>query len=235
MLDINKPIPQNILPNSNVTVKPIDEIMVDLADIDSSLIVCEPRYYLLGIKGAMPCCMVRQQVAELLLKATKQLPNGYKFKVFDSWRPYVVQESLYWNYYNLIKGQYADKNLSNDQIRKKITMFVSPPSKNPLSPSVHSTGGAIDLTIINKKGVELNMGSSFDDFSVKAYTNYFEETDQEEIITNRRLLYNTMISVGFTNLPSEWWHYDYGNCFWGFYKNKESFYAGIYEYPVDIE
>lgn len=47
------------------------------------------------------------------------------------------------------------------------------------------------------------------------------QTDFKEIINNRRILYNSMIKAGFTNLPSEIWHYDYGDRFWSYYtKNK---------------
>ena len=36
-----------------------------------------------------------------------------------------------------------------------------------------------------------------------------------------------MISVGFTNLPSEWWHYDYGTKFWAYFNNTDALYSGI--------
>ncbi len=38
--------------------------------------------------------------------------------------------------------------------------------------------------------------------------------EDEQVRENRRLLYYAMIDAGFTNLPSEWWHYDYGDRFW---------------------
>ena len=44
------------------------------------------------------------------------------------------------------------------------------------------------------------------------------------------MLYNAMTNAGFTNLPSEIWHYDYGNRAWAFYNNKPSIYKGIFEY-----
>lgn len=36
-----------------------------------------------------------------------------------------------------------------------------------------------------------------------------------------------MIKAGFTNLPSEWWHYDYGDAFWSYYTKNAVKYQGI--------
>ena len=38
-----------------------------------------------------------------------------------------------------------------------------------------------------------------------------------------------MIKAGFTNLPSEIWHYDYGNRAWAYYNKKPAIYKGILE------
>ena len=52
-------------------------------------------------------------------------------------------------------------------------------------------------------------------FSDKVWINHFEEYEKDIVVRdNRRLLYNVMTEAGFTNLPSEWWHYDYGDKFW---------------------
>ncbi len=70
----------------------------------------------------------------------------------------------------------------------------------------------------------LAMGTDFDEFSERARTRFYEErwkagdqTISEEHLCakNRRILYNAMIKAGFTNYPDEWWHFDYGNQFWG--------------------
>ena len=57
---------------------------------------------------------------------------------------------------------------------------------------------------------------------------FFENEKNEMVRENRRLLYNTMVGQGFTNLPSEWWHFDYGNRFWAFYKKKKAIYRGVF-------
>ena len=73
------------------------------------------------------------------------------------------------------------------------------------------------------------MGTEFDSFSPVTSTNAFEKTNNEEIKNNRRILYNAMTKAGFTNLPSEWWHYDYKDRAWAYYKEKPAEYKGIFK------
>ena len=62
----------------------------------------------------------------------------------------------------------------------------------------------------------------------RTQTVYYEKKPEEEIIRNRRLLYHVMTENGFTNLPSEWWHYDYGDRFWAYYNQKSILYDEVY-------
>ena len=72
---------------------------------------------------------------------------------------------------------------------------------------------------------ELDMGVEFDEFSTLTKTSAFEEKGMDKKIrNNRRILYWSMTKAGFTNLPSEVWHYDYGNRAWAFYNQKETIY-----------
>ena len=73
------------------------------------------------------------------------------------------------------------------------------------------------------------MGTLFDEATPLSWSHAFESVDsskyKREIRDNRRLLINGMKSVGFTNLPTEWWHFDYGNQLWGYHKNEEAIYG----------
>ena len=119
----------------------------------------------------------------------------------------------------------APENVQKNMIKK----FVSEPVKDIKIPPVHTTGGAVDLTIVDDKGNELDMGGGFDELSDRSKTSYYEGSEETEIINNRRLLYNAMTSAGFTNLPSEWWHYDYGDRFWAYYTKHPAIYEGVFE------
>ncbi len=186
------------------------------------------QYPLLGMKNAEKRCLVRREVNEMLLSAAKLLPNGYRFKIFDAWRPFALQRELYITYRDNIVKDFGLENVTIEQQNSVIKKYVSEPVENHDFPPVHTTGGAVDLTIIRSDGSELNMGTAFDAFSEKADTAYFEDKSDYEIRDNRRLLYTVMTEVGFTNLPSEWWHYDYGDRFWAFYKNEPAIYKGVF-------
>ena len=125
----------------------------------------------------------------------------------------------------------AGKELSDEELDKLTRTCVSMPSYNILRPAVHSTGGAVDLTIVGPDGETLEMGTGFDEFNDATWTYAFEPDSgtglvNDEARDNRRLLYNVMTEVGFTNLPSEWWHFDYGDGMWAQLKNENAIYAG---------
>ena len=219
-------IPTASMPSEEFSCNLIDERMVDIYDYFSGEVLTEPIYYNKNIKGATDKCLVRLGVAEKLETALKLLPENLTFKVFDAWRPLCVQEELYNMFYERIF--FDNPGWDIDRIEAETNKFVSKPSVDREKPYVHSTGGAIDLTIAYKtSGKSLDMGTRIDDFTDLSSTAAFEDSIFEEIRYNRRMLYWTMLKVGFTNLPSEWWHYDYGDGFWSYYKREPAIYCGI--------
>jgi len=73
--------------------------------------------------------------------------------------------------------------------------------------SNHPKGLAVDMTLADRAGQQLDMGTDFDDFSSKAHV----DTDliNSEQKSNRQLMADVMTGVGFRQLPTEWWHFDY--------------------------
>lgn len=199
-------------------------IKVDFANVG---IVYAPRYFNLGIPGAIKDCYMRESVYQRLLVALGLLPSGLKFKVFDAWRPYEVQKYLY---DEQVKKLCEIDGIPFEEAQNRAKRFVSFPTTDALKPFVHSTGGAIDLTITDSDNNDLNMGTSFDVFTESSATDSFEASLDSEVKENRRLLYSVMTEAGFTNYPSEWWHYDYGDSFWAAETNKtHSLFGGIYK------
>ena len=216
---------------------PIDEPLIYLDDYFE----CDSKYNHWienngnPIAGSSSSIAARESVVEMLVNAEKLLPKGYHFKIFDAYRPIAVQQFL-WDYFRNKKA-IENPNLSDVEIYKLTAFCVSFPSYNVLEPSLHNTGGAVDLTVIDSDGNELDMGCEFDEFTNKAWTNHFEpgchNGEINEIVRdNRRLLYNVMINVGFTNLPSEWWHFDYGDDKWAQLNNKTPLYSGILDAKI---
>lgn len=211
-------------------ISAIDEPMVSLSSLGFKT---EPAYYNQGIKGALNDVFLRKTPAMMLKKVAESLPYGIYLKIFDGYRPISVQQSLWDMYRDKVASDEANQSLTDSELDFKTSFFVSKPSYNIYQPSLHNTGGAVDVTLVDSNGNELNMGTKFDDFSDRAWTNHFEEyEDNKEIRDNRRLLYNAMINAGFTNLPSEWWHYDYGTKFWAYFTGNRALYKGILNYEI---
>lgn len=186
------------------------------------------QYPALKMQHAEEKCYARKTVYEMLKKAGEMLPDGCRLRIWDAWRPFLLQKELYETYSETILKTFHLEKETKERQEMVVRKFVSAPVANRDMPPVHTTGGAVDVTIIDASGKELEMGSAFDEFTERTQTAYFENKEDEEIKRNRRLLYSVMTDAGFTNLPSEWWHYDYGDRFWAYYQEKPAVYRGVF-------
>lgn len=133
-----------------------------------------------------PHCFLHEVAAKHLLESIEHAKAcGYRLKIFDGFRPKEAQQKL-WDH-------------SPDPV------FLSHPEKG----SPHSRGVAIDLTLLDKNGNELDMGTGFDDFTPKSYHSSKEisETAQK----NRKILLGIMTASGWDFYNNEWWHYQLFN------------------------
>lgn len=191
-------------------------------------------YPILQMDHAEESCFVRKEMYERLVKAAQNLPAGYRFRIWDAWRPFALQHELFEKYsVDIIRDFHLEKLSATDR-KALICKFVSDPVADVKVPPVHTTGGAIDLTILDPEDRELPMGCGFDAFTDKTCAAYYETAEHvqsaadEQVRDNRRLLYYAMTDAGFTNLPSEWWHYDYGDRFWAYYVKQPAIYEGVF-------
>lgn len=133
-----------------------------------------------------PCgrMFLRPAVASALANVRDMLkPQGYQLKLFDGYRPRSAQQKLW--------DKVPDRN------------YVAPPSEG----SMHNRGAAIDLTLANAKGEEIDMGTPYDFFGPEAHHSNTNLPD--EILAHRQLLKKVMESNGFQSIRTEWWHYSY--------------------------
>lgn len=219
------PIPELPFPEGEVPLVPVHEPLVRIRDAGGKIIL-DMRYRRQNVSGAIDEGYLRKTALEKLLAAAAALPENFRLKIYDAWRPLAVQKALYDQFYRQLR---QEGGYSPDELKKKVLSFVSYPSDDPGSPPVHCTGGAVDLTIADERGRELDMGGGFDELGERSATAYYEKSPEHEIRRNRRLLYHVMTSAGFVNLPSEWWHYDYGTRFWGLFNKTAAKYTGIFE------
>lgn len=87
---------------------------------------------------------------------------------------------------------------------------------NPVRGSIHSFGMAVDITLVDRHGRELDMGSPFDDLSERSHPALEGAMRArgeltEAHVDNRRLLRASMLEGGFNGINSEWWHFDCGD------------------------
>lgn len=204
----------------------IDSKFVEI--VTDELFDVQMQYPLLKMENAEQRCLLRVEAYQKLVEAAEKLPKGYRFRILDAWRPFALQQELYTTYSEDIIREFKLENCTEEQRRAVLCKFVSEPVEDREVPPVHTTGGAVDLTILNPEGVELDMGTGFDAFTDRTYTAYYEDMDETVIRENRRLLYGIMTETGFTNLPSEWWHYDYGDRFWAYYTKRDALYRGVF-------
>jgi D-alanyl-D-alanine dipeptidase len=131
-------------------------------------------------------CYLRLKTAKALILAnSKFMKLGYRIKIYDCYRPLDIQKKMW-------------AIVSNP-------IYVANPSKG----SIHNRGGAVDITLVDSNGKELDMGTPFDFFGPEASHNY--NGFSKEIIENRRFLKKIMISANFESFDSEWWHYNLKN------------------------
>lgn len=168
-----------------------------------------------GIAAAPRRLWLRRSVAQRLCRVAEELDAGMILAVFDGLRPQGVQQALFDGYRSRLAGLHPD--WPPERLWEETCRFVASPLVDPLYPSSHLTGGAVDLTLY-QDGCPLPMGTDFDDFRPHAATRYYERPGLSgESLTwrnHRRLLYHLMASQGFTNYEEEWWHFDYGNPSW---------------------
>ena len=128
-------------------------------------------------------CFLRLKTVTALIKVNKKfMKKGFKIKIFDCYRPLDIQKKMW-------------KIVSNPE-------YVANPAKG----SVHNRGAAVDITLVDAAGKELNMGTSFDFFGIEASHNY--PNVSMEVKKNRILIRTLMTSNGFNSFDSEWWHYN---------------------------
>ena len=170
---------------------------------------------------------VREETYHRLLEASKRLPPGYKIKLVDGYRSINTQAKL-WNktQKELLQQKPSLKHASKRDFYKETEKWVAPPKRH-IAP--HSTGTALDMTIVNSKGKELNMGVPMGDMTKKAYTNSQNISLQAK--ENRQILINAMQSAGFINYDKEWWHWSYGDEIWSNVTKQPQIYPSVSNYP----
>lgn len=154
---------------------PAVPVLLDLRYATSDNLTGAPIY-------ARAACYLNSEAAELLQKAVALAAQlQLRLKIFDAFRPTEAAWAL-WNH-------------------TPDPTFLADPRKG----SPHSRGAAVDVTLVDAAGEELDMGTGFDAFTPLAFHGTLEITPEQQ--ANRALLLGLMTAAGWDFYRNEWWHY----------------------------
>ena len=191
-------------------------------------------YHLSGVDSPY---YLRRGVLEQLMVAQTQLQSsypGWNILIFDAYRPVEVQQFMVdYTFAETLKArQLKPDSIAPEQrqaILEEVYQFWAVPSLDPATPPPHSTGAAIDVTLVEDTEKIVDMGSPIDELSPRSYPNHFAKSShpvEQKYHQNRQILAEVMISAGFQQHPNEWWHFSCGDQMWAWLTNRQK---------VDIE
>jgi D-alanyl-D-alanine dipeptidase len=173
--------------------------LASLPDIEVDLRYAGPDNFVgRSVYGGLDCAWLRREAAEALVNASQWLARqrpGYRLLVLDALRPQRVQEALY--------AELAGTPLA---------LYLAHPERG----SIHSFGMAVDLTVLDPQGAEVDMGTGFDEMTLISHPDHEAEHLALGLltaaqVTERGWLRAAMRQAGFHGISTEWWHFDFGD------------------------
>lgn len=195
-----------LMSDARVAAVPVEECGEPLVDVSGVLLVDE-RKNKDSDSGAE--LLLRRGVLDRLLKAEALLPDGLRLLFVEGYRPPVLQRRYFEGYGDVLRA--ANPDWSADRIRTAASRYVSPPEIAP-----HTAGAAVDLTLADADGRELDLGTPMnanpEQSDGACYTDAGNIT--AEARANRAVLGTALGAAGLVNYPTEWWHWSYGDRYW---------------------
>lgn len=170
---------------------------------------------------------IRKSVAERLQIAEKALPSQISLLIKECFRPISLQQMFYDSWLHELAIE--NPNWTSDQLEHEASAYVAPADIAP-----HSTGGALDLTLIDESKNELDMGTVFNANPIRSCNaiEFMASNITDSARNNRNILKSAMEAAGFVNYPTEWWHWSYGDRYWTHCTNNKYALYGSVEKPI---
>ncbi|MBS0272312.1 MAG: M15 family metallopeptidase [Proteobacteria bacterium] len=206
-----------LLTDPHVLTIPIIDNHEPLVDLTSQMITAygpSPE-----IRNNTDYTKVRKTVYEKLVQAQSALPEGLKLCLYEGYRSLALQEKLFKGRY--LKVQNLHPEWSEEEIFNETMKLVSPIINKDGSRNIppHSTGGAIDIYLIDTTGDAVDMGIQVKDW-MEDEDGSLSQTDSQfisqESRENRKIMSHVLQVVGFINYPAEYWHWSYGDRYWAY-------------------
>lgn len=178
---------------------------------------------------------MRASVFEKLKWAQKLLPKGLHFCLYEAFRSINLQKTLFENRMKKLKRQYPA--WSSEEIYQETIKLISPVITQDGTKNIpaHSTGGAIDIYLVNDEGTPVDMGIYVKDWmddidgSLSATSSIKISAEARK---NRNIMSEALSSVGFVNYPTEYWHWSYGERYWAYQMHKANAIYGSYDHSL---
>ncbi|WP_204140712.1 M15 family metallopeptidase [Halomicronema sp. CCY15110] len=212
-------------PYQHVLIAECGESLVPLSLTEFAVVTPHPYVERGAPYGDRSPYWVRQSVATALTQAQLNLqamPLGWRLQIFDAYRPLAVQQFMVdHTAQELAQQQGLDlakvSDLARQALMEAVYQFWALPSADPKTPPPHSTGAAIDLTLVDSDGQPIDMGSPIDEVSARSHPDHFHNQSHaysQQVHQHRRLLRQVMSEAGFEQHPNEWWHFSLGDQMW---------------------
>lgn len=199
---------RQILPSDYINAIPVSESSEPVVELPDGIIYKTEGKVLVGRKG---------MIERLTAAARIVSEQGYRLHIFQTYRSPQEQAEKRIKLYEETKAQYPD--YSEDKILRMLNVGVAGVGGG------HQTGGAVDLSLCDKDGKEIDMGTQYREFNPKTPTRCKGLSCEQQ--RNRVILLKAMQSAGFVNYPAEWWHYSYGDRMWAAYSNLRTAIYGV--------
>jgi zinc D-Ala-D-Ala dipeptidase len=153
--------------------------------------------------------LVRRDLATRLASARAALPPGVFLRVVEGYRPAHRQQAIIERYSAEVRAGHP--GITAAELRDMTSRFVA-----PLEVAPHVAGAAVDLTLVDSGGAELDLGTPIDATPEQSGGRcYFAAGGiSAPARANRDLLARVLGREGLVNYPTEWWHYSYGDRYW---------------------
>lgn len=195
-----------------------------LADVaQAGLLLADPQRRIL----------LRESVLERLLRVQSRLPQGLRLEIHDGWISLEQQQRYFDERFALV--QQEQPQLSPEEAFTETTRLASPVINRDGSRNTppHSTGGAVDLALVDTDGQRLDFGMQIQDWATAdpAVSETRSKKIPAMVQATRAVLYQGMIAAGFVNYYTEWWHYSYGDKYWAFQSGQPQAIYGSVKHP----
>ena len=219
------PFPVVMKPYQQIEIEECSEPLV-LIPLEQFAVLTPHPYVALGAPyGDRSPYWLRQSVVAALQHAQDYLhrihPNWH-IQIFDAYRPISVQQFMVDHTAQELAKKMGRslEHLSpaaHQSLLEKVYHFWALPSHDPKTPPPHSTGAAIDITLVDEAGQSVAMGAPIDEVSERSHPDYFQsfkDVASQQFHAHRMLLCQCMQSAGFQQHPNEWWHFSKGDQLW---------------------